>query len=241
MNPLSPCPEPELLELFLKGELDQARADELRLHLASCGLCTLLAERIEAFHALAVSPQLPASADWDRLQPDIDERFRQTIRAAQPAAPPSRKNLGFWLTRPAVAWCCTFVLAFTTWFGFTRPVTNSISPPPAPLRAVSAQFLDLNATRNGHTAPSAPFTLRPGSPVVLGFFAAIQPGQSYIAGLTNQSGEVIFRNVPILPNDALGNFFVECDQSLLRPGGYLLTLSSTGALAPPRRFEFTIR
>jgi hypothetical protein len=210
----------------------------LRKHLASCGLCTLLAQRLQEFHSISEAPAAPGSAEWDRLEPAIDERFRQHLRDQETAKTNFRRRLTFWLSQPALAWCVALLLAYPAWRGVTRPAADS---PTAHDRAASAQFLDLNATRDGSTAALRGTALRPGTPLVLGFFAAVQPGRTYKVSLAGRSGVPVFRDVPVQPNDDKGNFFVECESSGLGSGSYLLTLSSSAGDAPPRQFEFTIR
>ncbi|MBL0158642.1 MAG: zf-HC2 domain-containing protein [Bryobacterales bacterium] len=107
MNPPPLCPGPDLLEQYRKGELAPTQAAELQAHLATCGLCSILVERLDSFDAIAQAQTPPTSREWERLQPRIDHQFQRKT-GGHPAHPSTTARQPSLLAQPTRARvvCC---------------------------------------------------------------------------------------------------------------------------------------
>lgn len=115
------CPNEELLQAYLDGELSAPTSDEVNTHLASCAPCAMLVRKIEqSFAALgsAFAVALPDAVPTARLRARIESAL------AEQAAP--RVAWAMWFRRWRWAAALLLVAGLIGWALLGRP---SIQPP----------------------------------------------------------------------------------------------------------------
>jgi hypothetical protein len=113
------CPNEELLQAFLDGELAAQVGDELNAHLASCALCAATWREMEQVFATlgsAFAAELPDAVPTTRLRARIEAAL------AEPAAP----RLAHWFWRLGWAAVALLMVGLIGWAWLGR---NSIQQP----------------------------------------------------------------------------------------------------------------
>jgi hypothetical protein len=243
------CPDTEALGRFFASGLSKAEAERIRAHIAGCGVCDLLVEKMKAFEA-----DVSASHDFapSATAYAVERRILESLKRAKPgqiAGQPKTAtsvvqrlryvaDLTFWcLRRPAFAYAMILALAYPAYRGLRprvqvppAPLSRAEAPEtPSPRPPMVAAALDLQAPQRGNGGPSQVIELAPADSVlVLSFFLPTQKGFSYRAELTNDMRQPVGMPVQLVPNP-VAYFTLVYDRKLFGPGKYTLRLFKTPA------------
>jgi hypothetical protein len=222
------CPRAEELERFARGELAPAERERVDEHLAHCGLCTLLVERLPEFDSEALSDPPAALPGWERVRGRLDRRFHAYLNTTRPKP---RRLLG-WLRAPALAYALALALLYPAYLGLRR----ATAPGAVALRP--ALLLNLDVAR----AEAAPPTLDradAGGPVVLAFSLPARAGLRYQARLLDGAGRAVAGPAEVRGGVAPGQFHLACAPGTLAVGDYRLVVNAAGER--DYVFAFTVR
>lgn len=208
------CPSTEELATFLSG--GHGGDEGVRRHVAACGACEAIVERMRLFDEPAASARRP--------------RLRVPFAGA----------MGRFVLHPAVAYALAAVVVFIAIVAGGRVsapgVATRLPAVAAPAAMSSATVVDLNQARGGGAAAPPG-----GDTLILTFTVPVQPGHRYVARLLDGSGRAL-EETPLSGCDALGNCQLVVRPRLLR--GIAQTLRVTehagSAAAPSRQFDFPL-
>jgi hypothetical protein len=241
MSESTRCPEIEVLEKYVDGQLSEREAVAFKSHLELCGLCSLLIERLKDFDAQASEISPGPEPDWGTMQTRLEEECEK-------AAPPARKPEGwlsgrFWIA--ALGYGLAVILVYPAWLGITRKRVPAAPPASKPevhaIAASGASLVDLNTTRDDRGLPAV--TERAGErAAILAFFVPALPGTRHEAAIRDGSNRVALDLGEIRSFDGRGNFCVVVDPRSLPPGQYRLTVKQgVGSTESETSFEFLRR
>lgn len=219
------CPPPERLAGYLEGSLAAEERDEVQRHVAACGLCDCLLERIQGFEAPA--PSEPR-VDW----PSAERRIRNRVFAG---AEPWSARLIRLLRQPVLAYGIAVLTAVWAYLAISGRREAPPAPPGPPRAAMEVvRTIDLNRTR-GETQQ---LSLGPDEQrFLLSFFVPIRTGFRYQAAIDGGAA------VDIISQDGLGNFHVLCHRGRLSAGRHRLIVTELDSNSgrTERSFEFAFQ
>ena len=219
------CPAPETLASYLKDSLAAAERGRVERHIAGCGLCDCLLEKLQSFEATSSSD---ISVNW----PPAERRMRRRVFAQ---AGTLWRNILQFLAKPALGYGVAVVaLGWAYWSSPEHRLEAPAPPPVAPLAALErVRSIDLNVKRGALSKSAAGANEQR---ILLSFFVPVRPGFRYRAAI--DGGDA----VDIASYDSLGNFHLLCNGAQVRPGKHLLTVNEINpATAKTERsvdFEF---
>jgi len=217
------CPDTDQLVSFLTGELAAKDSEKITRHVAACGVCDALLERMQGFD----DPM--AWLDADRR---LTERFNGFLgRLRRPVFSVLRHA---WL-----AYLIALMLIYPAYRGLVLPAKHQASPPASPLPAFeSAKILRLDATRSASVSAMA-LTERD-KVFILSFFVPIKTDSRYSAAIEDGLAKIIATPTEISSYDSQGNFYLICDRHLFTGGQYVLVVKEFGRDSREFRFPFTL-
>lgn len=240
-----PCPDIQVLDQFVASQLDARTEESFQRHLAVCGLCEELVERLRNVDrdASALSPE----PDWTAMEARLAQACRDRSAATtKPVVAPVR----WWQTVPLVpmlGYGLAVALVYPAWLGWTRKAP--LPPPPTPLPqahpfvGAAARILDFNTVRGDQS----PLTLEaiPGvNTAVLLFFLPVGPQTRLTAEIVTASGTVAADLRGLSSYDGNGNFCVVLATDGWQPGQYRLVVHpqpGNGQAGHSRTFQFMFR
>lgn len=239
------CPDIQVLDQFVARRLDAKTEESFQRHLAVCGLCEELVERLRDFdrEASALSPE----PDWTAMEARLAQacRDRSTATTKQNLAP-----VRWWQRSPLIpvlGYGLAAALVYPGWLGWTRKAPVPPAPAPVPqARAfvgAAARVLDFNTVR-GDQSPAS-LEARPGvNTAALLFFLPVGPQARLTAEILHESGAVAADIGGLSSYDGNGNFCVVVVTDGWRPGQYRLVVHpqpGSGQAGLPRTFPFLVR
>jgi putative zinc finger protein len=216
------CPSTELLAKFLEGDLAGEDSAEITSHLASCGICDSLVERMRRFD----DPEA-----WQEADRRLAQRFDRFLSRQRPLV------LSI-LSGPWLAYAMALLLIYPAYRGLVRrPIEQRGAPPSSgPAGLASAKVLQLDATRSAGGSEVA-LTERD-KVFILAFFVPIRNGLRYSAEIVNPAGRIIAAQPEIASYDGRGNFYLVCARQQFISGQYVLTVKESGGANREFRFQF---
>lgn len=204
------CPTSEVLAGYLNDSLAADERARVERHVAGCGLCDCLLEKLQSFEAPA-PPE--TSVNW----PPAEQRMRRHILSG--ARPRGRSMLSF-LEKPALAYSVAIVaMGWAYWGNSERRSVSPIVPPAAgPGVLESVRSIDLNLTRGEGAKPAIGSNEQR---LLLSFFVPVRPGFQYRASIDGGAA------IDIASHDGLGNFHLLCNRALIGLGKHVLTVTET--------------
>ncbi|MBN9661517.1 MAG: hypothetical protein J0H49_25200 [Acidobacteria bacterium] len=239
------CPDIHVLDQFVARRLDASAEESFQRHLAVCGLCEELVERLRDFDREATS--LSPEPDWTAMEARLEQACRgRSTATAKPNLAPVR----WWQRSPLIpvfGYTLAAALVYPAWLGWTRKAPQPPAPAPVPqARAfvgAAARVLDFNTVR-GDQSPAA-LEARPGvNTAALLFFLPVGPQARLTAEIVDGSGAVAASIGEISSYDRNGNFCVVVAMDGWAPGQYRLVVHpqpGTGQAGLPRTFPFIVR
>ena len=219
------CPDTDQLVSFLTGELAAEDSEKITRHVAACGVCDALLERMRGFD----DPE--AWLDADRR---LTERFHSFLNMQQRSV--------FSVLRPSrIAYLIVLLLLYPAYRGLVPALAKHQTwPPPAPpLPALeSAKILRLDTTR-GASVSTMVLTERD-KVFILSFFVPIKTDLRYSAAIEDGLAKIIATPTEISSYDSQGNFYLICDRHLFTGGQYVLVVKEFGRDSREFRFPFTL-
>lgn len=219
------CPSTELLAKFLGGDLAGEDSARITGHLASCGICDSLVERMRRFD----DPEA-----WQEADQRLAQRFDRFLGRQR-----------YWvfsvLSRPWLAYAMVLLLAYPAYRGLVRrPIEPKGAPTPSsgPTGLESAKVLQLDATRSAGGSEVA--LTEQDKVFILSFFVPIRNGLRYSAEIVDPAGRVIAAQPEIASYDGKGNFYLVCDRQSFPSGQYVLTVKESGGANREFRFLFAL-
>ena len=240
------CPETGWLSKFLSGELPEEQSAGIQAHVASCGVCDSLLERMRQFDQAAEENQPALSAEESAVERRVANQF---ARKRLPVLGRAARLFFSFLRRPVFAYVVVLLLLYPAYLGvFLRPrLPKEVAPvqerptPPPPSPAIdSARHFDLNQVRGaGATGADIPLTERDRS-FILSFFVPIRAGFEYRADIFDEAGKTVVTQSQLTSSDGKGNFYLICNPQRFSRGTYLLTIQEVEPLSnkTARRFQF---
>jgi hypothetical protein len=219
------CPAPETLASYLRDSLAANERERVERHIAGCGLCDCLLEKLQSFEA-------PSPAEIPVNWPPAERRMRRRVFAQ--AGTWWRGMLQF-LAKPVLGYGVAVVALGWAYWSFPEHRLEAPAPPPAapPAALERVRSIDLNVKR-GATSKSAADADE--QRILLSFFVPVRPGFRYRAAIDRGDA------VDIASYDGIGNFHLLCNGAQVRPGKHLLTVTEINpATAKTERsvdFEF---
>jgi hypothetical protein len=248
MSDLGTCAPADLLERFVRGELDGKQEQEIREHVKQCGICGLIVERLP--EALAVESEGEVPTMDEPLAGRVDEGFRNHLAqsgSAEAARERKPKRSAFPWLHPAFAYGLVLLLIYPAYVGvssrFGGGGAEAKRETPAEQPAlVPASIIDLNAER-GPATTDRPAAQGPGTGAqVLTFFVGVNPALRYTASLADSTGAAVFDAGEIWSSDGEGTFYLVCPKRLLPGGAYKLRVAASdrpsGKVEKEYVFEF---
>jgi hypothetical protein len=214
------CPEVGVLSAFADGSLGHEETVRIEDHIAVCGLCDGLVERLKAFDSPLPSavPVMETSLDGE---PSPWQRFTR------------------FLLHPVFAYtltCSVFLFGFFGLLPTRRSATPilipSSAPPPAPRPAyVNVPTLDLDAFRGG--PPPHLTGVAGGGDFILAFFIPVGPSLRYEASIDGAPP------VALSSYNGRGNFSLQCRRDEFTAGTHKLVITEADPdTGTKRSYEF---
>jgi hypothetical protein len=223
------CPDSRSLADYASGALDKAETHRLDRHIAICGICGSLMERLQAFD----SDEKPGPV-WAGVSGRMEARFGQFLQEQQnPVKPRERSRFRKLLWNPIPAYAVMLALIYPAWLGL-----SSSRAKPFPGRQLeSVRLIRLDATRSAQ-APVAASSNGAGL-ATLSFFVPVRDGFQYRAAILDHNGKPITEPVSIQSYDEKGNFLIVCPELGRQPDGVTLQVAEYGASGERlREFSF---
>lgn len=238
------CPGVEVLEGYVANQLDAVVEANFQRHLAVCGLCSELVERMRAFDGGSVAPS--PEPDWTAMEAHLMQACRhQSTATGMPIVAPAKWWQGLPFI-PSLGYVLALALLFPAWIGWTR---RAIPPPPSPMFQArvfvssAAAVLDFNTVRGSQTP--AVLEARPGvGAAALLFFLPVGPQVRLTAEILNENGTVMANLGTIASYDPNGNFCIVASTGGWMPGRYRLVVRPQPENAQtrlPHTFPFLVR
>ncbi len=209
----------------MAGDLDAPAAAQCDEHLAVCGLCAELLERLRDFDLAAAT--MVAEPDWLPAERRISEACRQRLEGQRGRT----QGIGGWLKSlsllPALASTLVLGLAYPAWLGFRdmtqRPAVLRPAPAVQVFPAAAAQVVDLNTVREQQSLPviDGPEGQRV---VALLFFVPVTLEARPRAEIRSEAGELVLNLEAIASYDRNGNFCVVAETNAWKSGQYRLVV-----------------
>jgi len=234
MEERSQCPEVEVVERYVRGELPAPAAEEVRAHLEVCGICCVVVERLRELEA-AVSPgSRGAEPNWETMERRLAEECRRMY--PEKAKQAERSRWGWWV--PALGYGLVVILAYPAWLGISRRPGEAGVSAPAVQPVGGAALVDLNTTRAGQSLPVV--VEREGeTAAVLTFFVRAAAGTRLSVAIVDGAGRVVQEFREVRSSDDQGNYCVVVDPHSLPLGKYRLTAKDSNRPAESgTSFEF---
>jgi anti-sigma factor RsiW len=240
MDERSQCPEVEVVERFVRGELPAPAAEEFRAHLEVCGVCCVIVERLREFETAGAPVSRGSEPDWKPMERRLAEECRRMYPEKTKQADGSR--WGWWV--PALGYGLAVILVYPAWLGIARrperEAVRGVTLAAPRLIASGASLVDLNTTRGQQGLPVV--TARAGEQAaVLSFFVRGLPGAAYMASIVDEAGNVAVDAGAIRSYDGKGNYCVVVDPGVLKKGQYRLVVKEKDRPAAGEIFEFERR
>jgi hypothetical protein len=217
------CLATEVLAKFLGAELSAEDSAAVVRHVASCGVCDALLERMRQFDN---------SDAWQGVDRRLAQRF-ETFLSGQ------RLSVFSVLLRPWFAYVIVLLLIYPAYLGLVRRPTMRTDAPLLPARPLeSAKILQLDAAR-GAAGREINLTGRD-KVLILSFFVPVRTSRQYSAEITDRKGVVIAAHPEITSYDSNGNFYLVCDRHLFTGGQYTLTVKESGGTKREFQFPFAL-
>jgi hypothetical protein len=237
----SMCPGVDELEKFAVGNTPREEHHRIETHIAACGICDLLVEKIKNLdqEGGAEGPG-PAPSDWDEADRRLTRRMRAYLRSR--GAPKGRaallRAMAAFLQKPTVAYAIALILCYPAYRGITsepkavgpydRPKITAERPlvtnPPLAATGVKApRVFDLNGVRVGSRRSDLLQLTERDKVFGLSFFVPVRGTLRYTAAIRNEAGATIGVEQE-LPSQETGNFILFCDRQWFSPGSYQLTV-----------------
>ena len=219
------CPNAERLAKFLSGELAEEDSEKITRHVAACGVCDSLLERMRWFD----DPEA-----WREVDNRLTERFHSFLGR-------QRRSVFSVLRHAWLAYLIVLLLIYPAYRGLVpAPAKNEASTAPASRvpGLESAKILQLDATRSEGVSAIAP-TERD-KVFILSFFLPIRTGLRYSAAIVDGFNKIIAAQPEISSYDGQGNFYLVCDRHVFTGGRYVLIVKESGGDSREFRFPFTL-
>jgi anti-sigma factor RsiW len=223
------CPDSRFLADYASGELDKTETNRLDRHIAACGICGPLMERLQAFD----SDEKPGP-EWAGVSGRMEARFGQFLQGqGNPVKPRERSRFRKLFWNPIPAYAVMLALIYPAWLGL-----SSSRAKPFPGRQLeSVRLIRLDATRSAR-APVAAVSGGKGLPT-LSFFVPVKDGFQYRGAILGRDGKPITEPVAIESSDGQGNFLIVCPEIGRHPEGLTLQVAEYGASGERlREFSF---
>jgi hypothetical protein len=258
------CPETDTLSCFLAGDLSEGEAEKVKSHIAACGVCDLMVEKMKAFEELAATHDASPTARAYAIERKILQALRHSKPDDAPGLPVGTKNvidrlkhvtdLLFWcLRRPAFAYIVALALVYPAYRGLRprlqtpQPHLPAVEAPktPSPSLVMAAlPPLDLEPVRRGGGQNKVVRLAPVESAFVLGFSVPTRTGYSYFAEVTHENAGSVVTRVQLQPN-RVGYFNLVFDRRLFDPGTYTLSVFEARSFAPESKklvvqYEFSV-
>ena len=212
------CPEIEVLERYAAGRLQKPEAEAFEKHLAVCGICSVVIERLGDFDqvAAAVTAGGP-EPDWTAME------GRLGVRSGTGGKVKGGGWGGSWFRSPALGYAMALALAYPAWLGVSRRGDSPAAQDGPAGRGASV--VDLNATRSETGLPVV--GAGAGGRVVLQFLAPAEPGTRQRAEIRDGGGKVMDLG-EVKSFDGRGNFALVVDPEKLAAGRCVLVVRGGG-------------
>ncbi len=211
------CPDSRFLADYASGELDETEANRLDKHIAACGICGSLMERLRAFDS---DESLNGGPEWAGVSGRMEARFGQFLReqGTTPVKPRERWRFRKFLWNPIPAYAVMLALVYPAWLGISGSRAGQI--PAKPME--SLRLIRLDATRSAEAPVAA------GLPA-LSFFVPVRDGFQYRAAILDHDGKSIAGPISIQSYDGQGNFLIPWPEIGRHPEGVTLQIIGYGA------------
>ena len=217
------CPDSRFLADYASGELDDTEANRLDKHIAVCGICGSLMERLQAFDSDENSDE-NAGPVWAGVSRRMEARFGQFLREqGNPVKRRERSRFRKFLWNPIPAYAVMLALIYPAWLGISG-LRATRTPVPG---LESARLIRLDATRSAQ-APVAAVSGGAGLPT-LSFFVPVRDGFQYRAAILDHDGKPMAGPISIQSYDGQGNFLIPWPEIGRHPEGVTLQIAEYGA------------
>ena len=210
------CADSRFLANYASGELDEAEANRLDKHIAGCGVCGSLIDRLTAFDS---DENANAGPGWAAVSGRMEARFEQFLHEqGNPVKPRERSRFRRFLWNPIPAYAVMLALVYPAWLGMSGGRAK-----PIPVRTLeNARLIRLDATRSAQSPVDA------GLPT-LSFFVPVREGFQYRAAILDHDGKRIAGPISIQSYDGQGNFLIPWPEIGRHPEGVTLQIIGYGA------------
>ena len=211
------CPGTETLFVYAHDRLNPPERDRVAAHCLACGECELMASSFRSLDP----------PNWGKIESALGTWKTPSWR---------RSGLSRIFWNPVSGYALALLLAGVI-ITQKRPMPGERPVESATPEMFAASPVRLIPDERGAAAPPRVKRGRGGS-VLFTFFIPVRAGAKYKAELTDSEGHPVLSRVEIQSVDGIGQYFLSCPVRALRPGGYQLLITESGAGERTFRMSF---